>query len=437
MRGNKYILLFLFLAPLSFCQAQTGDYFLGLKQYPFIKYEKNAILCPADSNYLEGLYNKFDQIINYGEGKVNIVHIGGSHIQADIYTDQIRKRFQSLQYDMNGGRGMVFPYRIAKTNNPSNYKVNYTGNWTYSKNTQYKRTTAVGLSGISVTTQDKRASIIINPNTDSLKSYSFTRVKVFHSLSNYHVNIVLPGCIYYGRYDTTMGYSTFTIPESNILKINFSLADSLNDQISVYGISLENDDPGIVYHAIGVNGAKLKSYLGAEYYSQHISTLNPDLVIFSIGTNDANTRYFDSEKYYNEYERLIELTKIAAPNAYIMVTVPNDCYMYKRYVNPNTQVLRSKILTLASKNNYAVWDFYSIMGGLNSSKEWYRYGLMRYDRIHFNKQGYLLKGDLFVTAFLKGWERNLASRKPADNNHFKSTNILLSDKSTHSQAISE
>ncbi len=433
MRKINIILSLKLISLVSLVQAQTGDYFLGLKQYPFIKYEKNTIITPADSNYLEGLYDKFDQIINYGEGKINIIHIGGSHIQADIYTNQIRKRFQSLQYDMNGGRGMVFPYRIAKTNNPSNYRVSYTGNWEYSKNTQYKRTGVLGLSGISVTTMDKRASIKIDPNPDSLKSYTFTQVKIFHSLSSYQINIITQDSVYKGIYDSIYGYSTFTVKESCVLNVSFSIADSINEQISVYGISLENDDPGVVYHAIGVNGAKLKSYLGCEYYSQHISALNPDLVIFSIGTNDGNTRYFDSDKYYSEYERLIELTKIAVPNAYIMITVPNDCYMYKRYVNPNTQKLRSEIFTLAKKNNYAIWDLYSIMGGLNSSMEWYRYGLMRYDRIHFNRQGYLLKGDLFVTAFLKGWERNLASR----NLNVNSNNMFLTEKPNTSQAISE
>jgi lysophospholipase L1-like esterase len=433
LRKINVILSLKLISLVSLVQAQTGDYFLGLKHYPFIKYEKNTIITPADSNYLEGLYDKFDQIINYGEGKINIIHIGGSHIQADIYTNQIRKRFQSLQYDMNGGRGMVFPYRIAKTNNPSNYRVSYTGNWEYSKNTQYKRTSPVGLNGISVTTKDKRASIKIDPNPDSLKSYTYTQVKIFHSLSSYQINLITQDSVYKGTYDSIYGYSTFTVKESCVLNVSFSIADSISDQISVYGISLENDDPGVVYHAIGVNGAKLKSYLGCEYYSQHISALNPDLVIFSIGTNDGNTRYFDSDKYYSEYERLIELTKIAAPNAYIMITVPNDCYMYKRYVNPNTQKLRSEIFTLAKKNNYAIWDLYSIMGGLNSSMEWYRYGLMRYDRIHFNRQGYLLKGDLFVTAFLKGWERNLASR----NQNVNSNNMFLTEKPNTSQAISE
>lgn len=411
MKKVNYIIIFSFLFIVVHSKAQSGDYFLGFKQYPFIKYNENKILTPADNEYLDNLYSKLDRIINSGEGKINIVHIGGSHIQADIYTHQIRKRLQSLQYDMNGGRGMIFPYLMAKTNNPSNYKIQYTGNWEYCKNTQYKYSCSLGLSGVAVTTRDKNTLIKVNPNPDSINSYSFNHIKIFHSISPYEIKISLNDSLYCGTYDTTLGYSYFNVPDIFELEVKIFRPDSVPGEVSIYGISLENDDPGVVYHAIGVNGAKLKSYLGCKYYSQHIAALKPDLVIFSIGTNDGNTKYFDSKNYYNEYERLIELTKIAVPDVHIMVTVPNDCYMYKRYVNQNTEIIRNEILSMATKNNYAVWDFYSIMGGLNSSMEWYRYGLMKYDRIHFNRQGYLLKGDLFVTAFLKGWEKNLAKRK--------------------------
>lgn len=425
-------LLFILLVPYK-GYAQEGDYFLGFRQYPFIKYNENRFISPSDINYLEGLYDKFDQIINYGEGKINIVHIGGSHIQADIYTNQIRKRLQSLQYDMNGGRGMVFPFRMAKTNNPSNYKVSYTGKWDYCKNTQYKRSCPLGLSGITVTTQSSSASIQINPNPDSTNTYFFSRIKLFHSVSSYQISIIAGNKKYDGVYDSLMGYSVFDVPESNVLELQFARDDSIPDQLTIYGISLENDDPGIVYHAIGVNGAKLKSYLDCEYYSQHITALDPDLVIFSIGTNDGNTKYFNSEKYYEEYDRLIEITKVAAPDAYIMITVPNDCYMQKRYINQNTKKLRKEIYSLARSKNYAIWDFYEIMGGLGSSKEWYRYDLMRYDRIHFNRQGYLLKGDLFISALLNGWERNLASRSV----NFKPKNLTLSAEKQFSQEFSE
>ena len=135
----RFLLTYLFISISLLGNSQAGDYYLSIKHYPFINYKENRILFPGDSNYFESLYQKLDSIVIYGEGKLNIVHIGGSHIQADVYTHQIRKRLQLLQYDMNGGRGLLFPYNIANTNNPSNYKVTYTGEWDYCKNTKYQR----------------------------------------------------------------------------------------------------------------------------------------------------------------------------------------------------------------------------------------------------------------------------------------------------------
>jgi hypothetical protein len=55
------------------------------------------------------------------------------------------------------------------------------------------------------------------------------------------------------------------------------------------------------------------------------------------------------------------------------------------------------------------------MGGLNSAKEWYNSGLMNKDHIHFNKPGYILKGDLFYTAFMNGWQDHLIKKSDFQN----------------------
>ena len=41
------------------------------------------------------------------------------------------------------------------------------------------------------------------------------------------------------------------------------------------------------------------------------------------------------------------------------------------------------------------------MGGFGSSQKWYKDEMMDKLRIHFSREGYLIKGDLFYEAFLK------------------------------------
>jgi hypothetical protein len=95
----------------------------------------------------------------------------------------------------------------------------------------------------------------------------------------------------------------------------------------------------------------------------------------------------------------------------VLLTVPNDSYLYRRYVNPNTEKVREVIQDLGRKYGCGVWDFYGIMGGLNSIMVWQRFGLAKRDRIHFTKSGYILKGDLFFNAFLKSYDDYLENKQ--------------------------
>jgi hypothetical protein len=89
--------------------AQEADYFLGRPVYPFINYNQNSFLVPDSNTNFISFFNKVDSLIRFGDRKMNILHFGGSHIQADMYTDEMRTSLNQLGPDMNGGRGLIFP----------------------------------------------------------------------------------------------------------------------------------------------------------------------------------------------------------------------------------------------------------------------------------------------------------------------------------------
>ncbi len=393
--------------------SQEADYFMGPVRYSFINYDHNIIQLPENDTTFKKLFLRFDSLITFGTGKIQILHMGGSHIQADIYTHVMRTRLQSLSKDMNGGRGLIFPYRIARTNNPSNYSVSYTGNWKYSKSTQLNSGCKLGLTGMAVITTDSLSSITINPNKTDSTHYTFDKVRIFHEPSAYRLLAITGDSIITGQYDSINGCSVFefSCPE-RLLHIRI-LKDTVSQDASftLSGIDLVSNSSGVVYNSVGVNGAMLGSYLQCELYQKHLKAIRPDLIIISIGTNDGYTRRFDEDKYLNEYRELLSRTIEATPEAALMLTVPNDSYLYRRYVNPNTEKMKNIIREVAGEYHCAVWDFYTVMGGLNSSQTWFSLNLMRYDRIHFNQNGYQLKGDLLFSAFLKAWENQLADFK--------------------------
>ncbi len=403
------LLIFIFFALSKNVRSQQNGYFIKPTPNPNVQYSENQLVTPADSNCFEPFYYKIDSLVRFGSGKINIVHIGGSHIQADIYTHQVRKNLQSIQYDMNGGRGLIFPFSMAQTNNPSNFKVSYTGNWTVCKSTKIPFICPLGLTGMALITEEN-ASIQIDINGDSTIAYRFDKLRVYHLPSDFKLSLQSGDTLLTGLYFPELGYSLFNSPDTDKINLIIERPDSTNQNFTLLGLLTETDGPGLVYHAIGVNGASVGSYLACELFALHLTSLEPDLIILSIGTNDANTRSFDSEKYYQEYSRLLSICMEACPRAGILLTVPNDAYYHARYVNQNVPLLRKEIYRLAASNNYGVWDFFSIMGGIGSSQVWYNQQLMRYDRVHFTKEGYTLKGNLLTTALLQGWEKNLDKR---------------------------
>ncbi|MBU0765237.1 MAG: hypothetical protein KJ607_10430, partial [Bacteroidetes bacterium] len=173
---------------------------------------------------------------------------------------------------------------------------------------------------------------------------------------------------------------------------------------TLHGVSLETGDPGVLYHAIGVNGAKAGSFLRCDLFVRHLKALEPDWIVVSLGTNDVYVDQFDKNVFAFDFNRLIENIREAAPDAPILLTTPGDSYRFGDYPNPHTKTARDIIFKLAKLHNCAVYDFYRIMGGFDSVARWYEEGLSAHDKLHFSKEGYVLQADLLFCAFMDAYD---------------------------------
>ncbi|KPK85270.1 MAG: hypothetical protein AMS27_07840 [Bacteroides sp. SM23_62_1] len=413
-KGVRLILIIIYQVFAFTSFPQANDYPYLAESYDFIRYDLNRFnFYGNDTNYTH-LHQLYDDLILKGEGKMKIVHIGGSHIQADIYSNRMRKRLQTFHPGMNGGRGFVFPYSIAGTTNPSNYYVRYSGEWESCRNVETKKQCVLGLSGILVATHDTTASFSIKLSDRADTYYDFNIIRIFYENDSASFNLeASTSCnIMEVIENKELGYRLYKLDRyTDSVCLSVKKTNSFQDHFIFYGMSLETEDPGVVYHSIGINGAKLTSYLRCNLLEEHLKALEPDWIILSIGTNDANYRYFKPEEYKQHYDSLISIITRAIPGAAILLTVPNDSYLYRRYVNRNTEEVKKVIEEIAVNYNCGVWDFYTIMGGLNSIVAWQHFNLAARDRIHFTVSGYLLMGDLFFDAFLKSYEDHLDMKK--------------------------
>src|SRR5690606_21767209 len=121
-----------------------------------------------------------DQLIFHGTGRISMLHIGGSHVQADVLSGRIRERFTYLFPGNRGSRGLIFPFQLARTNNPPNYYVTHTGKWTAVKNVGRDHDIPLGLTGMAVITDDSTASLSVFLNKERYPAYDFNQIRIFH-----------------------------------------------------------------------------------------------------------------------------------------------------------------------------------------------------------------------------------------------------------------
>lgn len=385
--------------------AYSQDDPFAIKKYTFINYENNTFTI-FDSTSYHLFFKQLTNIGLQGNGKVNIVHIGDSHIQADFLSGMFRKKIQSFFLGSISGRGFVFPYKVAKTNNPLNYKVKSKGDWESCRNVEKELKCKLGLSGIAVITNDSLAQIKVNINDKTMPGYDFDRLMVYHDMEDdcFTPKILSPKPKNIST-NKKLGYTLFEFNKSeSSIEMSLEKNNSKQQRFALHGFNFDSNDAGITYHTIGVNGAQFESYLKCEYFRPHLSSLNPDWVIVSLGTNDVYTDVFDTTLFKQNVDKIIISIKKAAPNSAILLTTPGDHRIKKTYINDYTQIASSIIKNKAKEYKISYWDFNSIMGGKGSIDAWHATGMAHTDYLHYTRLGYEYQSQLLFNAFLKAYD---------------------------------
>lgn len=369
----------------------------------FINWDDNVLYRDSDAP-LQGFFSSLDSLILFGDRKVSVLHLGDSHIQAGFFSNEVRVQFQRHFFLGNGGRGMVFPYKMAQTNGPLNYGIDYRGRWSDSKLSAQQTNAKVGIAGYAAETRDTNSLITVYVNHKAHNpTYTISRVKVFHDTGPRALTPYLKDADVIEVISDSHFTEFVLLSDTDVVTLALRQDSMTQESFRFYGISLENEDPGVVYHSFGVNGADIPDWLACPLLEDHLQVLQPTLIIISLGTNDAYMKYFNKEEYLNNYKALMARLRKGAPNASIILTTPGDSYRYRRYFNNNNIAAREAVFELAKAENLSVWDFFTVMGGPNSVDKWYSNGLASADKLHLTQRGYQLKGKLLFEAIMRAY----------------------------------
>lgn len=358
-----------------------------------IRLDSNRLDFPASQERFDAFRNRLQD----STVRLNILHIGGSHVQAGIFSHRLRQHF-------GAARGLLFPWKATRTNAPTDYSLTHTGLWTRCRCLEREPSVTLGLSGAAVITSDSAASLRL----DLPAEYAFSRLRLLGEVEGAALpylmtddgdTITATRCDGDYLFDLTDTRSACTLAFGGMTD---------GARFTLRGLFPENAHR-ITYTESGVNGASVPSWLRCTLLEDELRrTCVPDLVIFGIGINDANVPLmsFDPEAFKANYRQLMATLQRVNPEVCFLFITNNDCFLnvrrQRRTYNRNTQKVEQAMMDLARESNGAVWNQFRIMGGYGSSNRWVMAHLMNRDHIHFLRPGYELLADLLYNAIANG-----------------------------------
>ena len=149
----------------------------------------------------------------------------------------------------------------------------------------------------------------------------------------------------------TIGTQSKTITKTEYIPLDLKAATYTNDYFStapldkivvvpnqeinefaLNGLVLENDNSGVLYHSIGVNGAKASDFNKFPLFYEQLPALHPDLVIVSLGTNES----FDKQsgtQYFTHLIQMINRIKEHNPGVCVLVMTSPPSVLHRKFKN--------------------------------------------------------------------------------------------------------
>ena len=377
--------------------------------YSFVNMESNKFIHSKDSSRFMQFYQKLDSFANNTKNRISIAHMGGSHVQGGTWSNTFITDLYN-EFKPNGGGYFIFPYKLAKTNSPHYIQTFGNGNWKKCRCVTKDFCLPLGMSGMSVSSNDSANSFGLKLKPQSITK-NFQTIKVYHNFNpsfQFHLD-----SSFYSlgmRLDyPDLGYTQFNLMNAiDSVVFNMIRVDTMQKDFILYGLSVESGAGSkLFYSCLGANGAQSGSFLKSTYLVEQLRTVSPDLIILSLGVNDSQDKNFSKEAYISHYDSLIFKIRTASPNCAILLTTTTDNFIRRKTPNKRSELTRQAMFELMEKHDLGIWDMYSVMGGYRSMLKWVKTGLAGRDRVHFSGKGYTLLGNLMYDAMISQYKSYL------------------------------
>jgi lysophospholipase L1-like esterase len=204
------------------------------------------------------------------------------------------------------------------------------------------------------------------------------------------------------------GFASFRLPE-NVSEIR---VEALSGPVRLFGLQLDHNTSGVLYHSLGVNGAYisvLARLMNESHWREQLRHYQPHLVIVNYGTNESMYPQFVDYASEKELTETIRRLRAALPESSILIMSPMDRGQRMERGEIGSSPAIQRLVTIqervAGATGVAFFNTFEAMGGAGTMGRWYEAEprLVGADFIHPMPAGARIVGGLLYQALLDGY----------------------------------
>lgn len=379
---------------------------------PFVFAATAAVASPAPSappevrgqlEFPEALSSFFKAASRLEQGSatddVRVFHFGDSHNTIDSLPRSARRALQSRFGD--GGRGFVMLGRPWAWYNQDGIESGETRGFFREKHALY-----TGPGGVVMHSRTRGSLLRTVTTADA------TRVTLLFERSpngaplSFYVDDTLTAVSTKDRQKSGLGSVSVDVP-SGAHRIELRTGDG---EAWVYGVELEREKKGIVYDALGIDGAKAKDFVAFNeaWLKAYADRQPPALVVLAYGTNEASDTKALREHEASMREAIAKLKRLAPESACLLLGPPDS--QQKKGNTWSTSARVQGVIeferALAKSEGCAFFDTFAAMGGAGTAHAWRSLSpaASRPDHVHYTPVGYRALSEGYAAALMSAYE---------------------------------
>ncbi len=391
---------------------------LDLPPHPEIKTLASGLpLLPIEDpqNGLQRFFYALDRVAEKRAGAIaRVVHYGDSLITGDYVTSTVRRLLQKKFGD--AGHGFVLAGHPSRWYRRNLVRLTNSSDWNVNRLTRPTvKDGAYGLGGATFRTNKRGQWVKLRPRGNDQLGASVSKMQVFYmaqpSGGKFELKVDGRGVtVDTNRSETASRMAEIQVSDGHHELLVRTLGGG---EVRLFGVVMEREGPGVVYDALGIDGARAKLLKRMEpaHWHEQLRLRKPDLLVLHYGTNESQWQNLSARRYHADLVQTVGHLRQALPGVSCLLVGPMDRAEKNSRGRLVTRPVVKRIVKVQRRVAYeqgcAFWNTYRAMGGERSVVRWNkaRPQLASSDLTHPTRKGADRIGAMLFAALMDGYSK--------------------------------